>query len=117
MGRGEGSLGFGPILLLPPPERGSPKPEKGLPPVELAVGSGLDEAAVLLPGGIPAGLLKVVAGSQPAAAAAGGKVPLAEGDRGTGERYAAVGEAGDAVLTPGLCLVLVGRGDKEGEAV
>lgn len=113
VGRGEGILGFGPTLLLPLPERGSPTLEKGVPPVELAVMSKLDEAA-----GNTAGLLEllVVAASKPAAAAADGKVPLAEGERGAGERYPVSGEAGDAVLTPGLCLVPLVRGDKEGEA-
>lgn len=81
----------------------------------LAVASELDEAGEP-PGVATEGLLELLLGSKPAAAVADDRLLLAEGDGGAGERYAALGEAGDAVLTSGLCHVSVGGGDKEGGA-
>ena len=81
----------------------------------LAVVSELDEAGKP-PGVATEGLLELLLGSKPAAAVADDRLPLAEGDGGAGERYAALGEAGDAFLTSGLCHVPVGGGDKEGGA-
>ena len=106
---------FRPTLLFPLPAQDDPTLEGGLRPVELAVAPGLDEAA-MSPGVTTAELLELLLGSKPAAAEADGKVPLAEGDGGAGERYAALGEAGDAILTSGLCHVSGGGDDKEGEA-
>ena len=103
---------FRPTLLSPLPARGGPTLEGGLRPVELAMASGLDEAAK--PPGV--GLLELLLGRIPAAAVSNGRLPLTAEDGGAGERYAASGEAGDAFLTSGLCRALGDTGDKAGEA-
>lgn len=78
--------------------------------------SGIDEAAEL-PGVTTEELpLELLSGSKPGASVAVGRLPLAEGNGVAGERYAALGEARDALLTSGLCHVSGGGGDKEGGA-
>ena len=84
-------------MLFPLPATGGTTLKGGLRSVELAVASGLGEAAK------PEKLLELLSGSEPAAGVAAGRLPLTEGDGGTGERYTALGEAKDGLLTSGLC--------------
>lgn len=80
----------------------------------LTVALGLDAAMLL--GVATEGLAKLVAKRELAAAAWGDRLPLAAGVAGGGDRYAALGVAGEVVVTSGSCCVAAGEGDEEGEA-